>query len=130
MDDAKGIGGHVVAAQMDLKIEQGADFYLTMTYLDENGLPVNLTNYTALMRVRASKDSTVNLAEYSTANSKITITGASGIITIRETAANTSAYTWVKGVFDLTITPPAGSPSALSVRLLEGNAVLSRGVSV
>ena len=120
----------MVATQLDLKIEQGADFAFTVKYIDDAGAPINLTDYTAKMKIRPSKDSDLLLAEYTTTNSKIVITGATGTVAVREIAANTLLYNWVAGVYDLVLIPSALAPTQLAVRILEGNVVMSREVSL
>jgi hypothetical protein len=41
-----------VAIPSSVVIDQGADFYLNVTWLDPNGAPYNLTGYTATFTLR------------------------------------------------------------------------------
>lgn len=103
----------------DLRINKGETLELPITYKDETGQPINLTNYTARLQVRERHESTSVLLELTTENGGITIDGPAGTLTLHLAAAASAALTWERGVYDLEIV----SPSGVVTRLLEGAAL-------
>jgi Na+/serine symporter len=101
------------ANQYTLEVQQGATktFVATMNQ-PGTSTPVNLTSYTAAMKIRPSWDSaTVSLSL--TNGSGITLGGALGTITVTLTAAQTAALggTIVRNaayVYDLEVTSAGG----------------------
>ena len=69
-------------------IDQGADFYLNVTWLDANGNPYNLTGYTASFTLRQDfgKPVVFNLTE----SSGLTLGGSAGTIVIHATSTQAS----------------------------------------
>lgn len=114
----------MAAGKYDIVIEQGADFLLTLTWRDQNYNPINLTAYTARMKVKETKDSTTTLISL-TSSSGIILGGALGTIAIAITAANTATYTFETAVYDLELIDGSG----VVTRLLEGSCTLSREVT-
>lgn len=114
----------MAAGTHDLVCEQGADFDLVLTW-KAYGLPVNLTNYSARMQVRPSKDSsTVLLSLTSAPAGGITLGGTAGTITIHVAASVTAALT-EGGVYDLELVAPGGAV----YRKLQGTFTLSPEVT-
>lgn len=70
-------------------IRKGQTFYEVLTYKDSTGALVNLTGYTAKMQIKFKKDDVAYIQELSTSNSKITLGGALGTITLNLTATET-----------------------------------------
>jgi hypothetical protein len=65
----------MMAVSYNTVIDQGADWYLTVTYENPNGTAINITNYTAALQLRSlPSDATAVLSL--TTGSGITITGA------------------------------------------------------
>jgi hypothetical protein len=110
-----------LAAYVELTIEQGANLTSTITVSDSQGDAVNLTTYSASAQLRKSYYS-------SSANTlTATITGnANGQITMSMTAANTSALTPGRYVYDLIIT---NSTDNSKTRVVEGTAVVLPSVT-
>lgn len=110
-----------MAAYVELTIEQGANLTSTITVSDSQGDAVNLTTYSASAQLRKSYYS-------SSANTlTATITGnANGQITMSMTAANTSALTPGRYVYDLIIT---NSTDNSKTRVVEGTAVVLPSVT-
>ena len=69
-------------------IDQGADFYLNVTWLDPNGNPYNLTGYTATFTLR--QDFGKPIIWTLTESSGLTLGGSAGTIGIHATNAQTS----------------------------------------
>jgi len=110
-----------LAAYSEITIEQGANLTSTITVNDTQGDAVNLTTYSASSQLRKSYYS-------SSANTlTATITGnANGQITLSMTAANTSALTPGRYVFDLIIT---NSTDNSVTRVIEGTAIVLPSVT-
>jgi hypothetical protein len=69
-------------------IDQGRDFYFTVTYADSNGSPINLTGYSASFEISKNYNTAATLA-LTTANSAITLGGSAGTISIHATSTQT-----------------------------------------
>ncbi len=110
-----------MAAYLDIPIEQGATFTLDISVTDENGDAIDLTGYTARMTIKRDSREAAALLELTTANSRIVITAASGLVTLVLTAAETAAIsTWQRGVYDLELVSGGGTVT----RLCEGAVTL------
>lgn len=106
-------------------IEQGASFRVPLIWKDSDGLPNDLTDYTARMQVRAAKEATDILLELTSENGRLVLGGLDGTITITLTATETAAIDWCKGVYDLEVVAPDG----FVTRLLEGRVSVSKEVT-
>lgn len=116
-----------IPGNYDLTIVQGADLDITMTYKDSAGVAINLTGYTARMKIRPAVGGAelVSLTDGGAANG-ITLGGAAGTIRIQRTAALTAAYTFTRGKYDLEIVSGAG----VVTRLVEGNVQVLQEITV
>lgn len=108
----------------NVTIDQGSDWYLTVTYKNPNGTPINLTGYTAALQLRSLPESPSAVLSLST-GSGITITGATGVVDIHATATQTRAIDEGTYYYDLEIT----SPATIVTRLIQGQAVVSPEVT-
>lgn len=117
------------AIQYDITVEQGANYTKAWTYCEADGItPVDLTGWSARMSLRegyADDGNAVVLALTSSPAAGITITAASGLITIRMTATETQALTSDKLRYDLELVDPSGQVD----RLFEGRVILKREVT-
>jgi hypothetical protein len=113
-----------VAVSYNVSIDQGADWYLNVTYDNPNGTPVNITSYTAALQLRSLPESATTVLSLST-GSGITITGASGLVAIHATATQTRAIDEGTYYYDLEITSPAG----VVTRLVQGQAIVTPEVT-
>jgi hypothetical protein len=108
----------------DLKIRQGATFRRRITWRDGNDDPVDLTDWTAVLKARrAAADSTPFLDLDETDG--ITLGDVAGTIEIELDAETTSALTWRRAVYDLKLTDPDGKATLL----LEGVVIVIPQVS-
>ena len=110
------------AAKVPLKIDQGSDFAITVTW--RTGDPptlVDLTGCTAEAQIREYLESPDTLIELSTANGGIVLGGTAGTVEIIITHDQTEAVEWVDGVYDLEVTFANGSKK----RLLSGTVTIS-----
>lgn len=108
-------------------LEQGATFYRELIYRDSAGAVVDLSTYTARMKIRLHKDSGDVLASWST-TTEITLAATAPNIIISVTAAATAALDWSGlAYYDLELDDGAGTPAV--TRLIEGRIELSKEVS-
>ena len=113
-----------MAVAYNTTIDQGADWYLTVTYENPNGTAINITNYTAALQIRSLPSDPTTVLSLST-GSGITITGATGTVAVRATAAQTGAIDEGTYYYDLEITAPTG----VVTRLVQGQVVVSPEVT-
>ena len=116
-------------SQQDLPLEivKGQTFFLPVTYLDDEGDPIDLSNYTAKMQVRKTAGpDTDPIIEASTENALITITGASGLVEVTIPAGTTAGLTAQLAVYDLFVYGPSGSPTE---RILSGPMKITESVT-
>ena len=111
------------AAQLDLIIEQGATLDLLFTWRNAAGVLVDLTGYSAAMKLRRTADSSDVLASW-VSGTEITLGAIAGTIRLLVTAVETAALDFIRCVFDLEV-----MSGATVIRLLEGFITLSKEVT-
>jgi len=93
----------MLAGRYNIICDQGSTFVREIELMDSDESPYNLTGYTARMQVRREVDSSGSpLIELSTANGRIVLYNASGIIELKLTAGETAGLTR-GGYYDLEI---------------------------
>lgn len=91
-------------------IHQGSRWERVVTYVDEDGNAINLTDYTARMTARLKNDLTFEI----TTTSGIVIDGLAGKLTLTLDATQTSGLdASSKHVYDLVLIPPSGAANAI-----------------
>ena len=115
-----------MADKYNLSIDAGATYQLTVTWNDSAGDPIDLTSYTARMKLKNTYGGSalVSLTE----SDGITLGGSAGtiLITIPDTLTATLASTsHTKGIYDLEVESSGG----VTTRLLEGKWVCSPEVT-
>jgi hypothetical protein len=113
-----------MAVQYNVEIDQGADWFLNVTYEQPAGTPVNITGYTSALQLRSLPTDTTAVLSLAT-GSGITITGATGLVAVHATAAQTRAIDEGVYYYDLEIT----SQSGIVTRLVQGQAYVSAEVT-
>lgn len=103
------------AGQHTFVVEQGATFSATVTWLDESGVAVDLTGYSARMQARPSAAADYTILSL-TSGAGITLGGTAGTIALLMDAADTDDLTPGRYVYDLELVSGAGTIT----RLLEG----------
>ena len=103
------------AQTYDITADQGATYSVVITYKNSNGTPINLTNYTARMQLRASYASTTAALSLTTENGRIALGGALGTITLTVAAATMETLEAKTYVYDLELIT-----GATIIRLLQG----------
>jgi hypothetical protein len=115
-----------MAVLYNVVIDQGADWFLDVTYDNPDGTPVNLTGYTAALQLRSlPTDSTAVLSL--TTGAGITITGATGLVSIHATATQTRAID--EGVYYYDLEISSNNNPAIVTRLIQGQAEVSAEVT-
>jgi hypothetical protein len=110
------------AAQYDLLIEQGATFEQEFIWKDSTGTPIDLSTYTARMKIRQLKTDTEIVSL--TSSSGITLTSG-GSITILISATATAALPTCRARYDLELQDALGTVT----RLLQGDVEISAEVT-
>lgn len=107
----------MTAGIYNLTIEQGANFSRTITWLDADGIELDLSDYMARAQFRTSHTASTTVFELTTENSGIVLGGAAGTIALVSSAASTAVLTAPSyGVWDLELIDASGNVT----RLLEG----------
>lgn len=115
----------MVAANTDLTIEQGATFTHQFVWNDSNGVPIDITGYTARMQIRQTVGSVGFEVELTTENGGITLGGALGTVDLLISATATAALDFLAAVYDLELV----SPTSIVTRLVKGSVVLDKEVT-
>lgn len=90
----------MVAGIYNIICEQGATFQRNLLW-QSNGVPTDLTGYTARMQVRTDYASTAIIVELTTENNRISLGGVAGTIALTIPATITAALTPAVYVYDL-----------------------------
>lgn len=116
-----------MASNYNTTIDQGADWYINFTYYTDSTqtTPVNLTGYTAALQLRSEPSDTTAVLSLSSPSSGIVITGATGLISVHATAAQTGAISEGYYYYDLEIT----SSTSIVTRLIQGQVLVSPQVT-
>lgn len=108
-----------IAGTYNIIADQGATFNRVVTYNDSNGVPVNLTGYTAKMQIRPTPGASELAVELSTVNGRITLGGSAGTVTLNVAAADME-FSAGQYAYDLELT----SGSGVVTRVLMGTFLL------
>jgi hypothetical protein len=108
-------------------INQGADWFFTITYENPDGSPINLTGYTAASQLRSLPNSPSAVLTLTTENDGITITAGTGVVALHATAEQTGAIDEGDYVYDVEIYSPANPP--VVTRLVQGQITVSAEVT-
>jgi fibronectin type 3 domain-containing protein len=113
-----------MAERYDMYVDAGATYVDVVTFRDSAGALVNLTGYTAALKIRPTVESSTTTLSLTQA-SGLTLGGAAGTVTITLTAANTTTLASGNYVYDLKVTSAGG----VATRLVEGDVIVSAEVS-
>jgi hypothetical protein len=93
----------IKSVKLPIEIEKGATFNPTLTYYQDEGMtmPVDLTGYTARMKVKERIESVEHLFELTTENGGIILGDTDGTIKIYISAMDTAAVPKIKYVYSL-----------------------------
>jgi hypothetical protein len=124
----------MAAGKYSFTIEQGSTVEIPLIYKDNQGVPVNLTQYSSKMQIRDSYGSTPPIITLtSTLNSDGTglnmSNAVSGGITIYIASCTSSMFNFIDAIYDLDIISGSGDCPIIN-RILEGKIRLSKEVTV
>ena len=107
--------------------EQGATFRRTVTWTDQDGVAINLSGCTVRMQVRYTYDTATTILSLSSTgvSPAITITNATGKITVVIPAATTASLEEGPAVYDLEVV----MSNTEVVRLIQGQFIISPEVT-
>jgi len=112
-----------MAVVSNLYVDQYTDFTADVVVYEEDGVPLNLTGYTATGQVRKSY--------HSSTSTPFTITfptpRTSGRIIFSLSASQTGSLSEGRYVYDIVILSP--SPSLVKTRVVEGVVTINAGVT-
>lgn len=114
----------MTAGIFNFTVDQGSVFDLEITYEDPNGVPINLTGFTAKMQLRKEYNSVIADLTLTTGGGGIVITGATGVVDVAITAAQTGTLEPTFYVYDLELI----SGSNIS-RLIQGQITVAEQVT-
>jgi hypothetical protein len=103
-------------------------FHLDLKYRDSNGLPIDITDFTAKMQVRDKAGGAVVILDSEGPGSSVVIDGPRGKIDVYFPLATMLAVTAKKGFYDLVLTGPP--PEERVDALIEGTVAFEKGVTV
>ena len=107
----------MTAGKYDLEIAQGADFNIQLTWKDDNDVLIDLTGYSARMKLKNKIGGTIEID----CGSYITLGGVNGTIDIDIPASITETITFEQGVYDLELVSSGGNV----YRIMQGKANVS-----
>ena len=90
-----------MASKYNIKLDQGSDYSLSLTYKDPTGNVIDLTGYTARMDVRMTHTTPSKIISLTTENGMIQLDAANGVINLSIDAANTANLAATNSVYDL-----------------------------
>ena len=111
------------AGKLDIVVEEGADFFLHLTWLDNSGSAIDLTGYSAAMKIKEAVGGA--LIDDLTSSLEITLGGSAGTIQVDIGGSVTAAYDFDWGVYDLWVDDGSG----VVTWIVEGAVKFSREVS-
>jgi hypothetical protein len=114
------------AKKLDITLEQGATFVMSVTWTDPAGVPVDLTAYTAKMQARWRYSDPTTLASFSTEDGTIALGGEAGTIEVSGIPEMCGVVKPGQGVYDLELTDTVTGKVS---RLLQGRAFISPEVT-
>ena len=92
---------------INLEIEQGTSFVLTLTYLDNiTDLPINLTGYSAVLTIVPNNGDTSDIIQLTSAAGQVELNGATGVIQALLTPTLTNVTNWTQATWDMALTDP------------------------
>lgn len=113
------------AAQLNLELPQGSTFDETITVTDKNGAVIDLTGYSARMKIRTPQYTSSPEVNWTSAGGEMIMGDDAGTITFDVSAATTAALDFKTARYDLEIESGSGKVT----RILEGYITLSREVT-
>lgn len=102
-----------LAVTYGLTADQGATFQSILTWTNPDGSAIDLSGYTARMKIRRRTTSQEVLEDLTTENGKLTLGGADGTITISLSHTETAALSAGQHQYDLELISTSGEVTRL-----------------
>ena len=112
-----------MASTYNTVIDQGADWFLNVTWEDVNGDPIDITGYTAALQLRTSPLARVVSLNLTTENNGLAIDGPIGKVSIHATNVQTADLTPQRYTYDLELYSPTNP--VVVTRLIQGTIEVS-----
>ena len=90
-----------MASTYNTVIDQGADWFLNVTWEDTTGQPIDITDFTAALQLRTSPLARVVSLNLTTENDGISLNGPLGVVSIHATNEQTALLTPQRYTYDL-----------------------------
>jgi len=116
-----------MAVAYNTVIDQGADWYFTITYENPDGTPINITDYTAACQLRSLPNSPSAVLTLTTENGGIEITGNTGTVALHATSDETEVID--EGTYFYDVEIYSWNVPAIITRLVQGQIVVSAEVT-
>jgi hypothetical protein len=97
-----------MVAPTTVRIYLGADWKYRGLLYDNDGVPIDLTGWVGVMKIRSRLEDDVVLATLTTANGGITFTGEPGEMILTMSSSLTATLPLGLMVFDILLTSPSG----------------------
>ncbi len=108
---------NIIPAELNITIEQGSSYALELIWKDENGVPRDLSDWSAQLMARAKIKSTTAFINLSSTSEQPAlngiILGSDGAITVNMSKAAVNAISVFNGVYDLILTDSYGEATKL-----------------
>jgi hypothetical protein len=124
----------MAASQHNFNIEQGSSFRLALTYRDNNGNIIDLTNYCArlIMKTSSNEYKTFSSLETNYSQYKFIIDGPQGTISLLLPATTTNEFNFNTAKYDLELQSPQDLYSGggkYTIRVLYGTITIMKRFS-
>lgn len=98
----------MAASQYDFTIEQGSSFKISLIYKDQNGTPINLTNWCARLTWKTNANTTQVFSSNNTDYSvyQFIIDAVAGKLTLMIPASTTNSFGFSSAKYDLELQSP------------------------
>lgn len=91
----------MAAAEYNFNIEQGSSYSLTFIYKNNQGVPIDISNWCARMLLTTSDNQTISYVTGTTnSDYKMSIDGPNGKITLLLSATSTNNFTFKSAKYD------------------------------
>ena len=111
----------------NILIKKYATFKLSLTWKTggTTSVPIDLTNFRAILQIRQSADVPNVLYEASTTKGNIKLGGANGTISVSISSVDTSNIRWQSGEYDLLLIGPDGTV----YKMIRGSVSVETGIT-
>jgi len=112
-----------MASTYNTVIDQGADWFLNVTWENVAGDPIDITGYTAALQLRTSPLARVVSLNLTTENDGLAINGPLGLVSVHATNEQTALLTPQRYTYDLELY--SSTDPVVVTRLIQGTIEVS-----